>query len=129
MACFVVTTVAALGVEAARQIVKHHEKKNELSVTEDKFINAKKLGYLELMMWGGSLLLAGEHAFHGEITYEFPFLTAVSEGQEATQVMLQEMGTVGVAMLAILVVTWFAGLFITRFFKKKKQKENLVEEK
>ena len=123
MACFVVTTVAALGVEVTRQIVKHHEKKNELSVPSERFIDSKKLGALELMMWGGSLLLAGEHAFHGEITYQFPFLTAVSEGEDATIEMLQEMGTVGVGMLAILVVTWFIGLFILKFAKKKKQKE------
>ena len=75
MACFVVTTVAAIGVGAARHIVKHNEKKNNVDKVdlEDKFFSSKKLGYLELTLWGGSFLLAGEHAFHGEITYRFPF--------------------------------------------------------
>ena len=123
MACFVVTTVAAVGVGVARHIKKHQEKKNENVNYDEKLVNAKKLGYLELMMWGGALLLAGEHAIHGEITYKVPFLTAVSEGPEATVEMLQEMGTIGVGMLAILVVTWFVGIFIAKYAKKKKAKQ------
>ena len=123
MACFVVTTVAAVGVGVARHIKKHQEKKNENVNYDEKLVNAKKLGYLELMMWGGALLLAGEHAIHGEITYKFPFLTAVSEGPEATVEMLQEMGTIGVGMLAILVVTWLVGIFIAKYAKKKKAKQ------
>ena len=123
MACFVVTTVAAVGVGVARHIKKHQEKKNPEINYDDKLVNSKKLGYLELMMWGGALLLAGEHAIHGEITYKFPFLTAVSEGPEATVEMLQEMGTIGVGMLAILVVTWFVGIFIAKYAKKKKAKQ------
>ncbi|MBO4703352.1 MAG: hypothetical protein J5617_00780 [Bacilli bacterium] len=123
MACFTVTAAAAIGVGIARHIKKHQEKKNPEINYEDKLVNAKKLGYLELTMWGGSLLLAGEHAFHGEITYKFPFLTAVSEGAEATSEMLQEMGTIGVGMLAILVVAWFATVCILHFAKKKKTKQ------
>lgn len=123
MACFTVTAAAAIGVGIARHIKKHQEKKNPEINYEDKLVNAKKLGYLELTMWGGSLLLAGEHAFHGEITYKFPFLTAVSEGAEATSEMLQEMGTIGVGMLAILVVAWFAAVCILHFAKKKKTKQ------
>ena len=129
MACFLVTTVAAIGVGAARHAVKHNEaKKPELEIQE-KFINSKKLGYLELELWGGALLLAGEHAFHGEITYRFPWLTAATEGPEAVSEMFFEMGTVGVAMLAILVIGWFAGLFIARWAKSRKKKMATVEGK
>ena len=127
MACFVVTTVAAIGVGAARHIVKHNENKNVELKPEDKFINAKKLGYLELTLWGGSFLLAGEHVFHGEVTYKFPWLTAVTEGKDAVLTMLGEMGTVGVGMLAILVGAWFGGLLIARWLKSRKKKP--IEEK
>ena len=128
MACFLVTTAAAIGVGAARHIKKHNEKRTPEVNFDEKFINSKKLGYLELTLWGGALLLAGEHAFHGEITYKFPWLTAATEGKEEVLTMLKEMGTVGVGMLLILVGAWFAGLFIARWLANRKKKP-AVEEK
>ena len=128
MACFLVTTAAAIGVGAARHIKKHSEKKTPEVNFDEKFINSKKLGYLELTLWGGALLLAGEHAFHGEITYKFPWLTAATEGKEEVLTMLQEMGTVGVGMLLILVGAWFGGLLIARWLKNRKKKP-VTEEK
>ena len=128
MACFVVTTVAAIGVGAAKYVLRHNEKKKDELIVKDQFINSKKLGILEMELWGGAILLAGEHALHGEITYKWPFLTAVSEGPEATVEMLQEMGTIGVGMLAILVAVWFGGLFIYKFFKNRKKKQAAQEQ-
>lgn len=122
MACFLVTTAAAIGVGAAKHIVRHNEKKKPEVEIEEKFINSKKLGYLELTLWGGAILLAGEHAFHDEITYKFPWLTKATEGSEAVSEMLTEMGTVGVGMLVILVVAWFAGIFIARWANNRKKK-------
>jgi hypothetical protein len=47
MACFAVTTVAAVGVAVARHIVKHNEKKAEknevVSVNADTLKTSKKL--------------------------------------------------------------------------------------
>ena len=123
MACFLVTTAAAIGVGAAKYVVRHHEKKDLDFSKKDHFIDSKKLGYLELTLWGGSFLLAGEHVLHGEVTYKWPFLTAVTEGPEEALGMLKEMGTVGVAMLAILVVAWFGGILLARYLKKRKQKQ------
>ena len=124
MACFVVTTAAAIGVGAAKYVVRHHEKKNmDLKPqVEDKLSMSKKLEYLELTLWGGSFLLAGEHYIHGEVSFKFPFLTAATEGKEAVLEMLKEMGTVGVGMLLILVGAWFAGLFIARAIRNRKKK-------
>lgn len=124
MACFVVTTAAAIGVGAAKYVVKHHEKKNmDLKPqVEDKLPMSKKLEYLELTLWGGSFLLAGEHYIHGEVSFKFPFLTAATEGKEAVLEMLKEMGTVGVGMLLILVGAWFAGLFIAKAIRNRKKK-------
>ena len=86
MACFVVSAVAAIGVGAAKYVVKHHEKKNELTVSEPKEYKfgsevkwSKKLAYLELMLWSGSFVLAGEHVLHGEVSPYPPFLTAAGE--------------------------------------------------
>lgn len=129
MACFTVTTVAAIGVGVARHIVKHNEKKADPTRVDpiklDNVPFSKKLGILELGLWGGSFILAGEHVFHGEVTYKFPWLTAVAEGE--TIGMLQEMATVGVGMLAIIVATWGIGLLIRRLLLKRKANK-LVKE-
>ena len=128
MACFLVTTAAAIGVGVARHVVGHNEKKRNVDKVEleDKICTSKKLGYLELTLWGGAILLAGEHAFHDEITYKFPWLTAAGEGPEAVKEMFLEMSTVGVGMLAILVGAWFISVLLIRYFKRRKSK--LVKE-
>lgn len=124
MACFTVTAAAAIGVGIARHIVKHNENKKDPTKVEnievDTLKTSKKLGILEVALFGGSFILAGEHVFHGEVTYKFPFLTAVSEGPDATIEMLHEMGTVGVGMLAAIVVTWCLGLLIRRLVLKRR---------
>jgi hypothetical protein len=56
------------------------------------------------MLWGGAILLGLEHIWHGELTWQFPFLTAVREGETAT--MLQEMGTVGLGMCVLVTAAW-----------------------
>ena len=131
MACFTVTTVAAIGVGIARHVAKHNEnKKDSTKVDPIKLDTApvsKKLGVLELALWGGSFILAGEHLIHGEVSFKFPWLTAVSEGPEAVSEMLTEMGTVGVGMLGIIVGAWAIGLLVRRFLLKRKAKQ-LVKE-
>ena len=134
MACFTVSAVAAIGVSVARHIVKRHEKKNELVVSEPKEAKfgkdikwSKKLGYLELALFSGAFVLAGEHVLHGEVTPFPPFLTAACEGPEAVKEMLTEMGTVGVAMLAFTVLAWGIGVLIADYLKFRKHKEKKVE--
>ena len=129
MACFTVSAVAAIGVSVARHIVKRHEKKNELVVSEPKEAKfgkdikwSKKLGYLELALFSGAFVLAGEHVLHGEVTPFPPFLTAAGEGPEAVKEMLTEMGTVGVVMLVALVATWAIGVAVVDFLKYRKHK-------
>lgn len=140
MACFIVSATAAIGVGVAKYVVRHHEKKNELKVEEPKEYKfgsetkwSKKLGYLELMLWSGSFVLAGEHIFHGEVSPYPPFLTAASEGPEAVTEMLTEMGTVGVAMLGALVLVWGAAVLLVDYIKYRKhkaaKKEAVVEAK
>ena len=126
MACFVVSAAAAVGVTAAKYVVRHFEKKNELQPVEPKEVKfgsevkwSTKLAFLELTLWSGSFILAGEHALHGEVTPFPPFLTAM-ESAEDTAEMLHEMGTVGVTMLAILVAAWAVGTFLVDFIKYRK---------
>ena len=126
MACFAVTTVAAVGVAVARHIVKHNEKKVEknevVSVNADTLKTSKKLGILEIALFGGSFILAGEHVLHGEVTFTFPFLTSITEGSDAIKTMLAEMGTVGVGMTALIFVAWGIGLVIRKYLLNRKKK-------
>ena len=127
MACFVVSTVAGVGVAIARHAVKHHEKKLENAGEAPKIEKfgsdtkwSKKLAYLELMLFAGSFILAIEHIIHGEIVPYPPFFSAIGEG--GTIEMLKEMGTIGVAMLGILVVTWAIGVLVVDYIKFKRRK-------
>lgn len=133
MACFVVSATVGIGVSVARHIVKHHEKKLELegkTQLPEKFGSdikwSQKLSYLELTLFSGSFLLAIEHILHGEVVPFPPFLTAASNPADLAE-MLTEMGTVGVAMLAILLVAWGVGVLIADYFKFKKRKKGLKE--
>ena len=136
MACFLVSATAAIGVGIAKYAVKHHENKFALETREPKEVKfgsevkwSKKLSYLEMTLWGGSFLLAIEHILHGEIVPYPPFLTAAGEGVDAVNEMLTEMGTVGVAMLAVLVAVWAVGVFVVDFIKFRKHKQKKVEAK
>ena len=133
MACFLVSATVGIGVSVARHIVKHHEKKLELegkTQLPEKFGSdikwSQKLAYLELTLFSGSFLLAIEHILHGEVVPFPPFLTAASNPADLAE-MLTEMGTVGVAMLAILLVAWGVGVLIADYFKFKKKKKGLKE--
>ena len=126
MACFTITAAEAVLVSAAQITVKALEHKGVIKYEvgedgEQQVKWSKKLGILNGMLWGGSFLLALEHIFHGEVVMYPPFLTAMESAEETAE-MLYEMGTVGVAMLGILVVAWFAGLLIAHFVKKRKAK-------
>ena len=134
MACFLVSATVGIGAAVARHIVKHRENKLEAegkTQLPEKFGSdvkwSKKLGYLELTLFSGSFVLALEHILHGEVVPFPPLLTAAGEGPEAVQEMLTEMGTVGVAMLAILLVAWGVGVAIVDYFKFKKRKEGSKE--
>ena len=136
MACFTVSAVAAIGVGVARHIVKHNELKAEKEGKERKIEKfgsdskwSTKLAYLEGSLFAGSFLLAGEHILHGEVTPYPPFITAAGEGPEAVTEMLTEMGTVGVAMLGIVVAFWAVGVLIYDIVKYHRRKKATVEVK
>ena len=134
MACFLVSAIGAIGVGVAKHIVKHNEKKLELEHKEPKEYKfgsdvkwSKKLSYLELTLWTGSFLLAGEHILHGEVVPYPPFLSAMSSAEDTAE-MLQEMGTVGVSMFLLLIVAWAVGVLIVDYVKYRKHKAIAAKE-
>jgi formate-dependent phosphoribosylglycinamide formyltransferase (GAR transformylase) len=76
-----------------------------------------KLGLLNALLWGGVILLAVEHIWHGEVTPWPPFLTAMAT-PSGIPVMLHEMATIGLAMSAVTTVTWGAILAICHYMPK-----------
>ena len=133
MACILVSATAGIGVAVARHIVKHHENKLELegkTQLPEKFGSdvkwSQKLAYLELTLFSGSFVLAIEHILHGEVVPFPPFLTAANNPADTAE-MLTKKNTVEVAMLAILLVAWGAGVAIVDYIKFKKRKEGLKE--
>ncbi|MCX8173734.1 MAG: hypothetical protein N3F63_03890 [Thermoplasmata archaeon] len=59
-----------------------------------------RIAGLNLMLWGGSLMLAVEHYAHQEIVPYFPFLT---RGMDE---VLPELVTVGVPMTLVIFAAW-----------------------
>ena len=116
MACFTVPLAAAAASSIASRSLGHRK----------TFKNAaKKISWLSKMLTGGSFLLAIEHVWHGEITWRFPFLTAVAEGPEATEEMLHEIATRGVAMLVLVTAVWAVMVCASSIITSKKASVNV----
>jgi len=106
MACFLVPTGEAVITTVVQKIIEKREKKaGSGKAVEITYKWSQRLGWLNKMLWGGSLLLALEHVWHGEITASPPFLTAMQNPQD-TATMLHEIATVGVAMAVTITAIW-----------------------
>jgi hypothetical protein len=125
MACFIVPMVEAVVTTAVTKVVKKKESENvEMNATF-----SRKLGWLNNMLWGGSALLAFEHAWHGEIIPQFPFLTnAINAADRVT--MLNEMSTVGVGMAVAVTIAWAVAAVATTMIEKNstEQEETVAQE-
>lgn len=107
MACFTAPLAEALVISAVK-------------ATGDKPARnpfARRIGWLRDMLFGGSLLLAIEHVWHGEITWRFPFLTAVRDGDTAG--MLHEIATVGVAMAVLVTAAWAVVVLVAEALERR----------
>ena len=101
MACFIVPTVEAAALTVAKKhIAKKAEAGGSTEGAQRSLDLVRKLTWLTNLLWGGAVLLAFEHLWHGEVIPFFPFLSALTERSTAQQ-MLFEMGTVGVGHGAI----------------------------
>jgi len=82
------------------------------TVFRKKIPAALKIGWLNIMLWGGVVMLAIEHIAHGEVVLYPPFLTAMQNPADIP-VMLQELATVGGTMTIAIVVVWIILVAIT----------------
>ena len=65
----------------------------------------RNLPALEKMLWGGTVMLIVDHIINGELTWKFPFLTALGP-EGGTGVFLRELLTVGVPMSVVITLVW-----------------------
>ncbi len=117
MACFLAGAAEAVVVTAIAQSVKKKEQKREAEIRTSLGGSAaaiqekqgvawsRKLMWLAYLLWGGALLLAYEHVWHGEVVPWFPFLTAMNDPGDTAE-MLHEVATVGVTMCGIVTAVW-----------------------
>ena len=109
MACFLVPAAEAVAATAIKKVEEKKETgmtENITEISEEVTIPwSRKLQWLTYMLWGGTILLAFEHIWHGEVVPWFPFLTAMSNPADAAE-MFHEMATVGVVMAILITVVW-----------------------
>ena len=116
MACFLVSGAEAVVVTAAEKVLVKKTAGEGVQAPALPFVH--KLKWLSNMLWGGSLLLAFEHVWHGEVTPFFPFLTAMSDPAGAAE-MLAEMASTGVLMAALITAVWAGMVVVTNAMEKK----------
>jgi hypothetical protein len=116
MACFIVPLVQAIATTAYR---KHNSGSIE---SPGASILKRNLPALEKMLWGGTVMLIVDHIINGELTWRFPFFTALDQVGGGA-VMLREMLTVGVPMSLVLTSVW-AIWALVRESKKSKLSTN-----
>jgi hypothetical protein len=131
MACFLVPVGEAIVTTVVQKVMEKREKKTGAVKTGGGIglTWSKRLGWLNKMLWGGSLLLALEHVWHGEIIASPPFLTAM-QNPEDTATMLHEIATFGVTMAVVVTAVWGVMILVVEMKSKSKSiiKTNPVSE-
>lgn len=97
MACFLVPMSLAIATTIFRKKIPEY----------------LKIGWLNVMIWGGVIMLAVEHIAHGEIILYPPFLTAMQTPSEIP-VLLQEITTIGGTMTIAIVSIWLVMVVISQ---------------
>jgi len=106
MACFLVPMGEAIVTTVVQKVVENKEKKvGDEWTTKTGLSWSRKLSWLNKLLWGGTILLAFEHIWHGEIVPWPPFLTAMENPADVAP-MLHEMATVGVVMAVTVTAVW-----------------------
>ena len=98
MACFIVPLAQAMVTSTYRKV-------NEKSIETSSSALKHHIPALEKMLWGGSVMLIVDHVINGELTWRFPFFTAL-ENAGGGAVMLREMLTVGIPMSLAITAVW-----------------------
>ena len=85
-------------------VTSAYRKVNEKSIKTADSALKRQIPALEKMLWGGTVLLIVDHILNGELTWQYPFFTALETG--GFPVMLRELLTVGVPMSLALTAVW-----------------------
>ena len=85
-------------------VTSAYRKVNEKSIKTADSALKRQIPALEKMLWGGTVLLIVDHILNGELTWQYPFFTALETG--GFPVMLREILTVGIPMSMVLTAVW-----------------------
>ena len=124
MACFLAPAVEAVVATIATRVIKKKEAQAQAADSGEKLEQperipfSRKLKWLTNLLWGGTVLLAFEHVWHGEVVPWFPFLTAAADPGDAAE-MLREISTVGVTMAVLVTVIWVVMLCVSKAIEKR----------
>ncbi|HEY54921.1 MAG TPA: hypothetical protein G4N91_01385 [Dehalococcoidia bacterium] len=106
MACFLVPAGEAIVTTVVQKVVERREKKVGGEKAKKTGLTwSRRLSWLNKLLWGGTILLALEHMWHGEFVPWPPFLTAMGNPAEVS-LMLKEMAIFGGAMAAAVTAVW-----------------------
>lgn len=105
MACFIAPAGVAVVTTIVGKIVKKREGTSEDHGVQCKGKWTQRLRWLNTMLWGGTVLLALEHVWRGELVPFPPFLTAFQTA-EGVGPVLREIATYGATMTAAVVLAW-----------------------
>ena len=86
-------------------VTSAYRKVNEKAIETTDSALKKQIPALEKMLWGGTVLLIVDHILNGELTWQYPFFTAL-DSSGGFSVLLREMLTVGVPMSLVLTGIW-----------------------
>jgi hypothetical protein len=96
----------AIVATAVQKVVENREKKVGRERTKTTGLSwSRRLSWLNKLLWGGTILLALEHVWHGEVVPWPPFLTAMENPADIAP-MLHEMAIFGGAMAITITVVW-----------------------
>jgi len=136
MACFLVPMAEAIVITVVKKAIEKKESKVEVEKTSEVGLLkplktgltwSRKLSWLNNLLWGGVLLLAIEHVWHGEVVPWPPFLTAMYNPADVAP-MLHEIATIGTAMAVFVTIVWGFMVVIAdrkaKFFTNKAKNEN-----
>jgi hypothetical protein len=115
MACFLVPMAEAVVTTVVQKIMAKQEVRVNAKPAEKSGLTwSRKLGWLNKLLWGGTILLALEHVWHGEVVPWPPFLTAMENPADIAP-MLHEVATIGVAMAGAVTIIWGIIVLIAGF--------------
>lgn len=118
MACFLVPAAEAAVVKAVEKVTEQRTPTGGTAHAGVRRMGmVKKLKWLSNMLMGGALLLLFEHVWHGEVTFWFPFLTAM-DSPAGTVAMFWEMMTTGVGMAVLITAVWVGMVLVTNAMEK-----------